>query len=393
MKTKALLLVCCLSYLLSASAQSTLEEVVKQIRNNNTSIPVIQKLTQAGQYASATDLYLPDPVVEIAHFNGKPGNIGTRTDFSVRQKFDFPGAYIHRSKLSAITHQYLTSKAAESEQNIVMEAVMLYLQAVELNGLMEISKQKNKLALQITKAMQQSLELGNTGILELNQARMFLMNTKADASLLESELQQKMAALQKLNGGKELVIEGFQYPNLELPVDFAVWYDEVAARIPALNAMKLETEAARKREQLQLALSMPGFEAGYQSEKFMSESFNGFVAGIRIPLMESRNTVKAAKMQRMASEEMQIDLELNHRLTLKSDFEHAAALHRQWQMFAAEAEHTDIRPLLQKSLDSGEINVFSFLFQTIQYYENLVILEQLKGRYFSALAQLYRHNW
>lgn len=393
MKTKLIIFLCCLSFWITATSQTYLEEVLSQIKSNNTAIPAIKKMTQAEQLAAATALYLPDPTIEIALFNGNPASIGTRTDFSLRQQFDFPTTYAHRSKLAGITHQYLLSKAEESKQQILMQAVLLYLQAVETNQLIVLAQHKASVSHQISEALQKSLEAGNIGILEANQARMFSMNTIAELTLLQSELQQKLSALKKMNGGKDLIINGFSYPDLPLPDDFDTWYQQAATRIPALNAIQLEKEAAKKNEQLQLALSLPGFEAGYQSEKFMNESFRGFVAGIRLPLMESRNNVKAAKMHRIAIEEIEKDLGLQFRHDMKALYEQAYLLGQQWRLFELEAQKTDIRPLLQSARENGEINLFSFLYQSGQYHENLVMLEQLKGRYYKAVAQLYMYEW
>ena len=72
------------------AAQPSISEVLKAIEQNNTTLRAARHSTTAEQLGNATDIFLPDPEVEVGHLWGNPSEVGNRTDLSVTQTFDIP---------------------------------------------------------------------------------------------------------------------------------------------------------------------------------------------------------------------------------------------------------------------------------------------------------------
>ncbi|MGM9869311.1 MAG: TolC family protein, partial [Sodaliphilus sp.] len=72
------------------TAQQSISEVLKAIEQNNTTLLAARQTMTAEQLGNATDIYLPDPEVEVNHLWGNPAEVGNRTDFNVSQSFDIP---------------------------------------------------------------------------------------------------------------------------------------------------------------------------------------------------------------------------------------------------------------------------------------------------------------
>ena len=92
----------------SVSAQTTVDSVLANIERNNTTLAAIRKNTDAQKIGNNTGIYISNPEIEFNYLWGNPSPIGDRTDFSVKQTFDFPTAYSYKKQVARF-RQHQTS--------------------------------------------------------------------------------------------------------------------------------------------------------------------------------------------------------------------------------------------------------------------------------------------
>ena len=122
------------------------------------------------------------------------------------------------------------------------------------------------------------------------------------------------------------------------------------------------------------ARALPGIGLGVMSEKTAEEHYQGVTVNLQIPLWGSRHRIQTArKYQEAASSEMKAVREeiLN---ALRSRFQEALTLQN-----AACSYRNTLEALLKKSLESGQINMVTYLQEKQrghEMYEKMIELER-----------------
>ena len=82
-------------------SQNNIDKILIEIEKNNTTLSALQKSTEAEKIGNRTGINIQNPEVEFNYLWGNPSVIGNRTDFSVKQTFDFPTAYKYKNQISS----------------------------------------------------------------------------------------------------------------------------------------------------------------------------------------------------------------------------------------------------------------------------------------------------
>ena len=85
---------------LSAQAQSSFDNVLKEIEMNNTTLKAYREKANADKIGNKTGINMANPEVEFGYLWGSPSGEGNRVDLNVTQSFDFPTAYRYKTQLS-----------------------------------------------------------------------------------------------------------------------------------------------------------------------------------------------------------------------------------------------------------------------------------------------------
>jgi outer membrane protein TolC len=211
---------------------------------------------------------------------------------------------------------------------------------------------------------------------------------QTEKTRIEAEQTALMRELQQMNGGQPIDFSETDYPAQSLPADFADWYAGVEAQHPALLYAGGQIEIGRQQVKLNRALGLPGFSAGYMSEKVAGEQFQGLTLGVSIPLWENKNRVKQAKAQVRAAESTLNDNRIQFFNHLQSLYLKAAALRENAQKLRASLSENDNEPLLKKALDNGEISLLTYLTEIEYYYDAVTRMLQAGREYEQARAEL-----
>ena len=70
---------------MSSFAQGSMDDVLKEIEQNNATLRALRMEMEATKAANHTGLALDDPEMEIAYLWGSPSTIGSRKDFRISQ--------------------------------------------------------------------------------------------------------------------------------------------------------------------------------------------------------------------------------------------------------------------------------------------------------------------
>ncbi|MDR2058497.1 MAG: TolC family protein [Dysgonamonadaceae bacterium] len=341
---------------------------LEQIERNNTVLSAFRKQLDAEKIANKTGIYPKNPEMEFHYLWGNQSVPGDRVDFSATQTFDFPTAYYYRKKISDTQNRQVDLKYLIERKNILLEAQSTYIRLIYQNALSLKWEERLDQARQTVSAYQFKMDKGDASALDLNKAKINLLNVQKeyDSSLAEEDFLR--AELNRLNGGIPLDLP-LDFPSIWLPVDFEQWYREQQEKNHLLQYLQQETALSRENGKLQRSLNLPGFSVGYMSEKVSTEQFRGITLGISIPLWENKNKAKQIKARTLAGEESESDARFRHYNEAKALYGKAVRLQKIVDEYRRSELPDNTSDLLKKALNAGEISLIDYLFEWDIYYE------------------------
>ena len=390
---KPLIIFAAISFLFApwVFSQST-NGIIAEVENNNTTLAALRKKADAERIGNRTGLALKNPELEFNYLWGNPEAIGKRNDISIMQSFDFPTAYAYRNQISELRNIQVELEFESQRREILLRARQLCNSIIYHNAMQAELGRRVENARRLSDSYEAKFKAGEAGIIDVNKARVNLLNVRKDAESNVIERQTLLAELVSLNGGKPVDLTDTVYPLEALPADFEEWYTGAEQNNPLLQWLKQEVSVNRKDEQLSLAMSLPRFQAGYMSEKVVGEQYQGISFGIAIPLMENRNQVKYAKARTVAVQSAESDARLRFYNDLKALHARAVSLRKSIDDYRQNLQVYSSTSLLQKALDQGELSLAEFLYEQTFYYESFNKLTATEKELYDAVAELNRYR-
>jgi len=177
-----------------ANAQ-TISEVLKQIERNNTVLAALKQSGEAEKISNKTGIYLENPEMEYHYLWGNNSGVGNRTDFSVTQSFDFPTTYRYKQKVSDeknmqvdMQYQIESKKILLDAKNTCIELIFMNIYSLELEKRLQHARQ-------ISGAYQSKFDKGEANILDLNKAKLNLLNAEKELNIHEADKEHLQAEL------------------------------------------------------------------------------------------------------------------------------------------------------------------------------------------------------
>ena len=391
MKNIIIAIICVIAFNSSLISQSNIDSVLTEIEKNNTTLSAMQKRAEAEKIGNKTGIQLYNPEAELNYLWGDPSAIGNRTDFSLKQTFDFPTAYRHKNKISSIKNEQVDLEYQKQRKELLLESRLTCYDLVYTNALMtELSKRFNH-AQSIANSYKAKFEAGEANILEYNKAQLNLLNLSKEIELLNIEREALLSELTRLNGGNIIDFTESEFEIITIPVDFEQWYQQAEQSNPLLNWLKKEIEISKKKISLSRAKSLPKFQVGYMSEKFTGQSFRGFSIGVSIPLWENKNTIKYSKANAIALEDIAADKKLQLYSHLKILHKKAIELQNSSVGYKSKLQSFDNSELLKKTLDKGQITLVEYILELSIYYNSVQKLLELEKGKNKAMAELNQY--
>lgn len=372
---------------LSAQAQSSFDNVLKEIEMNNTTLKAYREKANADKIGNKTGINMANPEVEFGYLWGSPSGEGNRVDLNVTQSFDFPTAYRYKTQLSDGKNQQVDMIYDQQKVEILQQARLICVELVYQTKMNKILSDRLKQARELSDAYQKSFDQGNIDVLERNKTKLNLLNAEKALQINEVDLNLSKSELQRLNGGLDIT-EFNRFSDFTFPLNFIEWFAIVKANNPSLRVAEQEVALSRKQEQLTRALNLPKITAGYASERVSGTTFQGVSVGVSIPLWEGKNTVKHQKAQTVALQMQHEDSELQFRNTLKNQYDKAKKLSLLLKEYEDALSVTSSQDLLKMALDKGQLSLINYLLELSVYYETVDKYLETERDYQLAVAEL-----
>ncbi|HZH73879.1 MAG TPA: TolC family protein [Mariniphaga sp.] len=376
----------------SVSAQNDPGRILEQVEDNNSTLKAYRSETDAALIGNKTGLMPPNPEIEFNYLWGDPAGIGTRTDISVVQSFDFPTVYSYRAQLAAMRNEQAELLYQRYRNEMFHQVRMILAELTYINALVVEYSERAEHVQQLADSYKRMLEVGETSILEANKAGVNLLGIIGELEQLKLEQQMLLAELERLNGGNPVNFTNTSFELMPPELDFESWYALAEKENPLLGWLKQQVELSLKQVQLQKALRMPKFHAGYMSEKVVGEQFQGITAGISIPLWENKQRVNESRALAGVAVDKEIDARFQFYSEMKKHYQKTIALQAQAIAFETQLKTYSNRELLEKALDAGELSLTEYLIEVSAYYEAIDRMLELKYETLKARYLLRRYE-
>lgn len=376
----------------AARAQTIPDDILRQIEQNNSTLAALRKKTDAERLGHKTDIYLPGPQADFNFLNGSPEDIGPRKDMSVRQAFDFPSAYVFRSRISDLMNDQAELEYLSHRADVFFQVRLVLADLVFLNSMSRIISERCENIRKIYELYEMKYDAGEIGIMDLNKARLNLLGIQSELENNNIETAFSLNELARYNGGNRIAFSDTVYAWYPAGQDFESWFEGARGNNPSLQWIGKEIAAGEVRIRLSRAMNLPRLEAGYMSEKTAGEQFRGLAMGFSLPLWENRNKIRYEKASLLASKEMETDYRLQYHEQMKALYEKILSLQASIESFRSALKSADNRGYLLKALSGGEISLTEYLLEYGIYYDSFRKLKEMEREKNRSVAELNRYN-
>lgn len=376
---------------LSVQAQSNLKNVLQAVENNNLSLKAQNQFIESQRIAYKTELNLANPEIEYEkNFSDMDGN---PYEILISQAFDFPTVYLHKNKIKKAKTANLNNLFQQSRQDIILRAKKVCLNLIYQNKLMDQLTVRYENAQKLVRFFEKKLEQGDANILEMNKVKIVLLNIKNQVQLCSTQIMNLKEELKQLNGGKSIEFNAILYPDFSMERNFAKLEIEVLNNTPSLKKMKANVDIASKQTSLAKNQTLPKLNLGYRYlNSDINKSFNGINVGISIPLWESRNKVKFAKLNQLSQESQFLSQEKLVLSDIQKNYQNYKGLKTSLNEYRLILEGSNMNELLKKALDFGQISSIEYFLESIYFYDSYDTYLQVEKEYHLAVSDLLKHK-
>tara|TARA_R110001583_G_scaffold94654_1_gene238335 strand:+ start:11706 stop:12881 length:1176 start_codon:yes stop_codon:yes gene_type:complete len=380
-----------MSLSITIQAQSDLKEVLQAVEINNLSLKAQNQLIESQKIGYKTEMNLANPELEYEkNFSDVYGN---PYEILISQDFDFPTVYLQKNKIKKAKTANLDNVRQQGRQDILLNAKKACLNLIYQN------KQKEQLTIRYENAQKlvsffkKKLEKGDANILEMNKVKIVLLNIKNQLQLCNTQVSNLKEDLKQLNGGKAIEFNSLLYPTVSVKEDFTKLETDVLNNTPNLNKMKADMDIASKQTSLAKNQVLPKLNLGYRYlNSDLNKSFNGINLGISIPLWESRNKVKFAKLNQLSQESQYLSEEKLLISDIQKNYQNYQGLKASLAEYRLILDGSNMSELLKKALDFGQISSIEYFMESIYFYESFDTYLQVEKEYHLAVADLLKYQ-
>ncbi len=349
-----------------------IEDVLRQIEQNNLSLRAHSSLTEARTLDARTANQLPNPQLQYVHAWGAPAEAGQNGELVATQSFDFPTAYARRSQMAKMQSAHFTADHALVRQQTLLEAKQLCIDLIALRRQQTIADERAQNAERIAKVYASRLEAGKGTILEKNRADMELTAARNEASMIEIEIEAVENRLRTLNGGVEVAFADTEYAPLAELMPLSEMEALYSTADPALLVAASQVEIAEQSVKVERAKTLPQFTVGYKLAHSPGQHFNGVVVGMSVPIFSGYRNTRAAKAQVAYAEAEHLSAVNDVRTSLTAMYERVEVLERSIEEYRTiEAEMGDYRSYLSRAIEAGQISIIDYYSSLDNYYDVL----------------------
>lgn len=390
------IIVSCILLLFAAvslcAQNGNIDTVLRDIEANNKQLQANKQEVESQKLEAKTDNNLPDPTFSYAHMWGKHDKNETISELVVSQGFDFPTLYATRNKVNKLKMGAFDSQAESFRRDVLLQAKEVCLDIIMLRQHKRILDERLANAQQLAEMYAKRLKTGDANILETNKINLELLNVKNEATMNETNLQNKLLELKALNGNEDISFPADAYPLVVFPDDYESLRNEVLSTDMELYALDRERAASQKEISLNKSQWLPKLELGYRRNTESGTPFNGLVVGFSIPLFENQHKVKQAKAQNLNIAFQKENKQLEVESELAQQYREAQTLRTSMQEYEEVLTTQTDLDLLKLALNGGEISMIEYFVEVSIVYQSKLTYLQIQNQYHKAMAKVYKNR-
>lgn len=374
------------------NAQTKVDSVLSSVSVNNNTILANEQFWEAEKLQFKVGLSPYNPKVDYDYLNGSPVTAGNQTEFAVTQSFDFPTAYGKKKQLSNNQIAKVEFQLIATRQEVLLQAKITAIELIYRNKLQKelmIRKQNTEKWLS---DFQTRLDKGDGNILDVNKAKLQLIQINSEYQENISATNQLNQKLTELNGGIAITLADTVYPYQSDVPSFTELENEIEASNPVRKYLEQEINVGKSQVVLSRAMSLPRMEAGYRYQSILGQTFQGLHLGMTIPLWENKNTVKVRQAS-LVSNELDLQVHKNEHyheiLGLYEKYTNLKITLDEYKTLFGSLNNT---ALLEKSLTLGQISSIEYFLETGYYYDALRNYLKTEKDYHQTISELYKHK-
>ncbi len=373
---------------LNMNAQ-TFKEILNTIEENNKDIQAGKKYAESKSYEYKQQ-NLPDgPELKYGYFPDNSTVSGTKEIFEVSQSFQMPCYYRNHKAFADLMIQQVEYGQSVLKQHVIGRAKSLLIEYIYLMKKASINNKRLKFADDIHNAYLVRLEAGDANILEVNKAKLHLMQVRKEESQIQAELLAIKEQLKDLNGGNNLDISVDNYPDEHI-IELDTLLLEKLSSDPELLAQQKALEVSNSQLKVTKNLQLPKFSLGYGTETVADEKFQGVLVGLSVPLWSSKRAIQKAKIESEFVDLKTVSLNKSKIAETKIMYNQVLTLKENLERYQTVLGTVNNQELLNVSLKTGEISVIEFFTEMFYYYEIFDEYLTVERDYYQALNKLYQ---
>jgi outer membrane protein TolC len=391
-KKYGFILICLLAVDYPLTAQSNIPGVLSEIARNNKTLQAHVQHNSTQKLEHRVGNAPANPNVEYDYLVGSPSTAGNQTEVIFVQSFDFPTTYFKKDELADQKNIQADLELVQIRQDILLDALnccigLVYHHKTEVQ--LEILKQQTE---KLLSNFQERLEKGDGNLLDVNKARLRLLEIDKQLQAHKSSISQLNSKLTALNGGVAITFTDSSYSQEPLPLAFDQLIAEYQNADPHRKTLQQEKLIFEKQVEVNKSLSLPKLEVGYHYQHILGQTFSGIHTGISIPLWENKNTVKAGKSQVLFADLEILDYENQQYQELKSMYDKYSSLQKTLEEYEQVFSAYTNTELLNTALALGHISTIEYFMETSYYYDALKSFLETEKEYNETLALLNKYR-
>lgn len=368
-KKIALAMVICIVGQFASNAQKSIAETLEIIAKNNKELQLFIAYKEKKIGEIRLDNSLDNIDLEMRYLPWKQNNGSSSWELALSQSFDLPFVYFQRNKWLKQEKIFLENEEKLLRQKIFLEAKVFCLELIYWQKQKKAEEKRQTQSQEVFEQLEAKLKINEVGALEINKAKIALLQQKNRLEKIDNQIQSLLINLQKLNDGKPLNFVSADYeqktellPSKELEQEFKA------------NAYEFKLFEAKKNiAETQIRITknefLPTFKVGAVYEHDDEQNSYGIVGGISVPLWKGNKKLNVAKKNKEV-QQLEIFNETNELLSSwRLDYQNYLSTYKQFSEYKKALESLSTDDLLFKAYNMGEIT-FANYFLEMEFYRN-----------------------
>lgn len=354
----------------TASADNSVDDVLKQIAQNNLTLRALQHDNEADVLDIKAENSLDGLSVEYSPFFRSGYSGVAESELVVSQEIQFPTKYADRNKQAKMLKSVGGKMYEKNRRDILLEAEQLCIDIIRLNMTMTMLDQRLKNSETLHQMYDKRMAAGDANILEVNKVKLDCMEVQTMVSEAQNERMLLLLQLQQLNGGKPVTIDSEKFPEFQPIKDFESYKALYLASDADIQMAETMLKSADMNVKMQKREWLPNISFGYRRNTEQKEGVNGLMVGVSFPLYSNSKRIKAARERRQSAELQVEQARKDAESQLQSGYQQLVGLQQV-------LDHSDVKMmqesivLFSKALQHGEINALDYYTEVNSIYEKL----------------------